>query len=437
MKKGLSVILCLVMMLSVFTAVPFGASSAENDGVVSGTTGDCTWTLNGTELTISGDGAMEDYNIYSDTFTLPWGYEITKVIISDGVNHIGNYAFFSCTELTSVTIPDSVTSIGGSAFFYCSGLTSVTIPDSVTSSIGDFAFECCLDLTSVTIGNSVTSIGEYAFARCPKLTGVTIPDSVTSIGVKAFYNCEGLTSVTIPETVTSIGDFAFGYYNYNNKPTKTTGFTIYGYTGTAAETYADDNGFTFIALSDKADSDTGIAASVTADITLNVKDITGTDAVGNIQLNGGTILKAYDVTLIKNGEAVQPDHVVTVKIPCADKKAKVYRVEADGSLTDMHAVYTDGYLVFTTDHFSIYIVATDAEKPELLLGDVDGDGTVTIIDATFIQRKLASIPIPFEFNDTIADTDEDSSITIIDATYIQRWLENLQSNDKIGKPLNE
>lgn len=76
----------------------------------------------------------------------------------------------------------------------------------------------------------------------------------------------------------------------------------------------------------------------------------------------------------------------------------------------------------------------DLDAPDALLGDVDGDGTVTIIDATFIQRKLASIPIPFDFNDKIADTDDDGSVSIIDATYIQRWLAGLKSNDNIGKP---
>ena len=69
-----------------------------------------------------------------------------------------------------------------------------------------------------------------------------------------------------------------------------------------------------------------------------------------------------------------------------------------------------------------------------LLGDVDGDGEVTIIDATCIQRHLASIPT-FAYNEAAADTDGDGGISIIDATFIQRWLANLQSNDNIGKPI--
>ena len=83
------------------------------------------------------------------------------------------------------------------------------------------------------------------------------------------------------------------------------------------------------------------------------------------------------------------------------------------------------------------ITPIGAEESEPLLGDVDSDDTVTILDATFIQRKLASIPIPFEFNEIIADTDGDGSVSIIDATYIQRWLASLKTNENIGKPISD
>ena len=74
---------------------------------------------------------------------------------------------------------------------------------------------------------------------------------------------------------------------------------------------------------------------------------------------------------------------------------------------------------------------TQAKNP--IVGDVDGDGTVTIIDATYIQRYLASIQIPFEMNDKVADTDGDGGITIIDATMIQRYLASLPYEGKIGE----
>ena len=68
-----------------------------------------------------------------------------------------------------------------------------------------------------------------------------------------------------------------------------------------------------------------------------------------------------------------------------------------------------------------------------ILGDVDSDGNVEIRDATWIQRYVSVIEIPFTITKTTADTDGDDEITVMDATYIQRWLANLKSNDNIGK----
>ena len=188
---------------------------------------------------------------FADSCANPLGYadnlyingEVLQgaIVIPDGTEKIGDYAFLGCSGLTSVTIPDSVTSIGDRAFSWCSGLTSIVIPDSVTS-IGARAFNGCSGLTSIVVedgnpvyhsdGNcliktgsktlivgckssvipndgSVTSIGRSAFYGCSGLTSVTIPDSVTSICRRAFYGCSGLTSVTIPDSVTSIGSGAF------------------------------------------------------------------------------------------------------------------------------------------------------------------------------------------------------------------------------------
>ena len=191
-----------------------------------------TWTLDadGT-LTISGTGAMKDYNAADNLSPAHMNSDVKKVVIEDGVTSIRNSAFYDCNSLTSITIPNSVTSIGAYAFsncYYltnitipnsvtsienyafrsCSSLTSITIPDSVTS-IGKLAFYSCDSLTSITISNSVTSIEERAFAYCSRLTSITIPDSVTSIGEAAFAGCSSLTSITIPDSITSIGRSAF------------------------------------------------------------------------------------------------------------------------------------------------------------------------------------------------------------------------------------
>ena len=172
--------------------------------------GNLTWKLDadGT-LTISGTGAMKDYNAVGNLSPATQKKDsVKKVVIEKGVTSIGNDAFHNCNSLTSITIPDSVTSIGSFAFDSCSSLTNITIPDSVIG-IGSSAFCDCSSLTSIVIPNSVTSIGSYAFDDCKNLTSITIPDSVTSIGNKAFSGCRSLTSITIPDSVTSIGNSAF------------------------------------------------------------------------------------------------------------------------------------------------------------------------------------------------------------------------------------
>ena len=164
-----------------------------------------TWKLyEDGKLTISGTGAMKDYDNGDNRSPVYNNSDVKKIVIEDGVTSVGDYAFRSCNNLTSITIPDSVTSIGNSAFERCIGLSSVTIPDSVTS-IGNNAFYACSSLTSITIPDGVTSIGYSTFSYCSSLTSITIPDSVTSIGSYAFKNCSSLTSITIPDGVTYIG----------------------------------------------------------------------------------------------------------------------------------------------------------------------------------------------------------------------------------------
>lgn len=161
-------------------------SAADSDIVASGKFGiygdNLTWELDseGT-LTISGEGAMNNWEYSSD---IPWDshrYNIVSVVIEDGVTSIGNEAFDCCVSLTSITIPDSVTTIGDLAFASCQNLTSITIPDSVTS-IGNGVLGGCFNLTSIEISDSVTSIGKGAFVYCDSLTSITIPASVTTIG---------------------------------------------------------------------------------------------------------------------------------------------------------------------------------------------------------------------------------------------------------------
>ena len=231
MKKFLSVILAICLVVAM---VPITASA---ETATSGTTGDCTWTLDGTVLTISGNGEMEGYYYGKNT---PWGTNITQIIIEDGVTSIGYRVFENCTGLTSITIPNSVTRIGNDAFtntgYYnnaenwqddvlyignylikCKETKTgeYKIKDG-TKAIADEAFWRCENLAGVTIPNSVTTIGDASFAQCNSLTSIVIPDSVTDICRQAFLGCKNLVSITIPDSVENVtrdSFFSIGYFN--------------------------------------------------------------------------------------------------------------------------------------------------------------------------------------------------------------------------------
>ena len=227
--KIAAVLFLIVLGIVLFPGMKLNAAEEK-----SGPCGDnVTWTLedDGT-LTISGSGAMKDYSAaVSELSPLYNNSNITKVVIENGITHIGSSALYYCTKITEISIPDTVTSIGNGAFSNCHSLARITIPNSVTSigksafnnctslknitipnsvtSIGDIAFNYCTNLTNITIPNSVTSIGDSTFNYCTSLTNITIPNSVTSIGEGAFFGCTNLESITIPNSVTSIGMYAF------------------------------------------------------------------------------------------------------------------------------------------------------------------------------------------------------------------------------------
>ena len=215
---------------------------------------------------INGTRGIAD-NAFSDRTYLK------SISIPDSVTCIGEYAFSYCTNLTNIDIPNGVTNVGGGAFYdtgwynnqpdgvvyvgkvaydYKGEMPENTKIDLIddTVAIADYAFSGCSSFTSITIPDSVTSIGIAAFLYCTSLTDITIPDSVTSIGDYAFHDCTSLTSVSIPTSVRKIGNSAFGFIFYMSDlgNEKVENFQIIGYSDTAAEIYAKENGFAFVDL---------------------------------------------------------------------------------------------------------------------------------------------------------------------------------------------
>ena len=206
-----------------------------------------TSTFTSKTLTITGSGAMPDFDFPKGNLAPWWNYEalgmnalseididikgkLKTVIIGEGVTNVSDYALFFLPAATHVTLPDSVTRIGRYGIAMCSKLTGLSIPKGVTG-IGDFglagngltaitlpdglqslgrgAFDSCASLTNTTLPAAITVVPGKCFADCTKLLNVKYAGTVTAIGDLAFESCKALTAAPIPETVTEIGASAF------------------------------------------------------------------------------------------------------------------------------------------------------------------------------------------------------------------------------------
>ena len=134
---------------------------------------------------------------------------ITKVIIPEGVEKIGAYAFANLTALEEVVLPSTLNAIEYGAFFGCASLQKVTFSgENNLQIVNQSAFEGC-DLRGTLDLSAVCVISNYAFAGNQKLEGITTSKALLSIGEYAFAGCKELKNVTIEAAKVKYGPYAF------------------------------------------------------------------------------------------------------------------------------------------------------------------------------------------------------------------------------------
>ncbi len=133
---------------------------------------------------------------------------VKQIVMGDALEQIGEKAFYKCTALETVAFGKNVKTVGNKAFYKCEALIDVQMSDTVTY-LGDYAFYKCAALETITLGKSLSSIGKYAFYGCREVKELVLPTTIQSIGTQAFRNCKGLTAVILPQSITELAAHAF------------------------------------------------------------------------------------------------------------------------------------------------------------------------------------------------------------------------------------
>ena len=217
--------------------------------------------------------------------------KLEEVYLADSVEYIGSYAFDQCETLTSVKFPANLEYIGESAFRDCINLKTAEITGGKLTYIASNAFYDCSLLNTVTLNGNNAVIESYAFFNCTRIVKLNL-NGIKSIGGNAFYNAF-ITELVLPEGLETIGSNAFSGCTYLRSlviPKSITHeisystfaykITVYGYTGTYAEQYANLRGFTFVPL------DGG--ANITGDIDLKLLKTDENIYSADIELEAGS-----------------------------------------------------------------------------------------------------------------------------------------------------
>ena len=218
-------------------------------------------------------------------------------------------------------------------------------------------------------GYPVTTIANRTFVLSSRFTSITLPETLVTIEKEAVLSCENIKEITIPRNVQNIGEHALGYemklvpvcgssetyiafYSMDD-------FIIKGYKGTAAETYALQNRFTFIALDDEPITTT---TTVTTDVTTTET----------------TVVTTQTTAICTTSAAETTPITTTVTIPEIKGDAN-----GDGKLAASDAAFIAKELAQSSISGE---KITAEDYPSM---DFNQDGKITAKDAADIARYLA------------------------------------------------
>lgn len=351
--KSISVFLSFMLVFSV-CVLQISALELNADGF--------TFTRNDNEAVIVGFSSNSPL-ASANSITIP------DYLLSYPVAAINNNAFMDNDSMQNLTLNDNLRIIGDSAFYGNSSLQAVTIPANVTS-IGSAAFYSNLSLNRVSFaGALLREIKDFTFAYDTSLTEIVLPENLRTISQSAFLGCTSLNRVYIPESVTYVDKSAF-----KNCPV-----TIYGYSDSAAQEYADAHGLKFVAV----DWNSSYVNSLNEKCQAANKILT-TDA--------------YKYT---------------------EDSLEALQTAVSNSLPLLDTVFVSGEEL-TSASKTIDSAINALEK--IKYGDADLNGEVELEDAALVQKALAKSVVFNEEQLKLVDLDRNGKFEIEDGVLIQKMI---------------
>ncbi len=231
MKRLLSLLLAVSLILTMFSAFAFSAEAAtstkdyefyysdEKKGYV-------VTDYTGSEMDITLPSAYKGKKVVA---VQSMGYEsaakVQSIVVPKTVTTIGYAAFSDCTNLESIELGSNVKSIHicsfGSAYGGTKNLKSITVQEdnSYYCDIDGVLFSkdgtvlskypASKDGKTYTVPSGVKRIGALAFVKSSKLQKIVLPRGVITLGGQAFSGCSSLKKIVIPASMKDLSYHTF------------------------------------------------------------------------------------------------------------------------------------------------------------------------------------------------------------------------------------
>lgn len=435
-RQTMSIFLAIFLLLGTIPIV--GASAAEvtsnfeytllDDGTIEVTryVGTDSYAVIPEEIDGKPVTKVNEFCFFDDDDYNGWNYTVKSIFISKNITDFSdtlNNGEYRCLNriiyLESINVDESnLVYSSDSGILFSKDFTKLIyyptnkvgeeyiVPEYVKE-LGRSAFSEPYNLRSLKFSSSFEKMGHAAIAggNIEEAEYPVYPKPSYKIGLFTF--CKKLTKVYISKDVKWMNDEDF-YESLN--------VTLYVYNNSYALDWAKEHGIAYEIMDEPpiekalVDEGTGIKVNGTMDPNATLK-------VEKIENTAKNAVATYDITLCKDKEAVQPTDTLTISIPSENLGCKVVWLKDDGAMVDMKASYQNGIYVFTTDHLGKYALVK-----QRIYGDINGDGAVTVNDATEIQK--ASIGLVELSNDQLkcADVNGNGIISITDVTLIQKYI---------------